>query len=242
VTSLASVRQGPVPAQEPRTTPPGGWPGLGSPANPPARPRPWPEITDTRTVTSLTTLGDAGPAAPRRIRWHFVGYPVVVAAAVAVGIAVGAGGGDGVRAAVTTGVATAAASAGDPAPAGVQTFGTTVTFEDGSTLTVGRPVPFTPEDVAFGGEDLPHHVKVKLTFVNNSDQVFDPSLTVGSVTSAGSEGEVVYQDDLDGPRGQVPPGKKITWWMGYGVTDAKDVTLTVRMGFLDYEDVTFAAE
>jgi hypothetical protein len=263
-----------VPTQVRQGTPPGGWPAVGSPVNHPARPQPWPElhaarpheaslhgtfnqapfdevrVHETRAVTSLTALRDAGPTDPRRVRWHLIGYPAAIVTAVVVGFAVGGaspGGAPGVNTGATASAVTASPAAlsrdgGAPGAAGVHPFGTTVTFEDGSTLTAGPPVAFTPRDIAFGGEELPHHVKFKVTFVNNGDQVFDPSLTVGTASAGDTEGEVVYSRDLDPPHSVVLPGKRVTWWMGFGVTDAKRATLTVRMGFGEYDDVTFTNE
>jgi hypothetical protein len=245
----------PVPAQTRQGTPPGGWPALGSPANPPARPQRWPEWHETRAANAFIPE----PAQPRRFR-HLVGYPIAIAASIAVGIAVGAtspGSGSPTgtdrAAAVTPTAAVATATAGAQAgvgagapgavrPDGVHGFGQIVTFADGSTLTAGAPVPFTPGDVAFGGDEFPQHVKVKVTFVNNSDKVFDPALTVGVASSGELEGAPVYQRGLDAPSARVLPGRRVSWWMGYGVADPRKVTLTVRMGFLDYADVTFTNE
>ena len=82
-------------------------------------------------------------------------------------------------------------------------------------------------------------MKFKVTFTNKSDEIFDPSLTAGDVSSGGEEGESVYQDGLDAPDNKLLPGKSVTWWMGYGVKDASKIQLTVRMGFLDYDDAIF---
>ena len=35
------------------------------------------------------------------------------------------------------------------------------------------------------------------------------------------------------------PGKSVTWWMGYGVPNQKDLQLEVNVGFLDYGTVIF---
>ena len=130
---------------------------------------------------------------------------------------------------------------GDSAAAddGVYSFGDTVTFEDGSTLTVAAPVAFRPKRFAAGGESFPAHVKYRATFTNNTDEVFDPSMTTANVTSGGVEGDSVYQDGLDAPENPVLPGKSVSWWMGYGVQEPADTQLTVTLGFLDYEDVIF---
>jgi hypothetical protein len=124
-------------------------------------------------------------------------------------------------------------------PDGVYHFGTTATFEDGSTLKAGQPVLFVRDQYAAGGEKQKHHVKVKLTFTNNTKKVFDPALTTESITSGDSEGDSVFQDGLDSPDNKILPGHKVTWWVGYGVKNPKKLELTVNMGFLDYDDVIF---
>jgi hypothetical protein len=185
------------------------------------------------------------PAGSRRSRRHLVGYPVAIAASLAIGIAIGGGLPAGEGPTPVTAVPSARTSGGAPAAAeraDLHPFGETVRFADGSTLTTGAPTPFTPTDVAFGGEEFPHHVKVKVTFVNNSEKVFDPTLSVGSVTSGDREGQPVYQTAFDPPDNAILPGKRVTWWLGFGVADPARVTLTVRMGFLDYQDAIFTNE
>lgn len=119
-------------------------------------------------------------------------------------------------------------------------WGQTVTFDDGSTLTCAKPVKFKRAEFAIGGENAKVLLKSQCTFVNGSDDTFEPGLTTASMTAGDTEGESVYQEGLDAPDNPVRPGKKVTWWVGYGVPSAKDVQLTVSLGFLDYDDVTFS--
>lgn len=124
-------------------------------------------------------------------------------------------------------------------PSDVYKFGQTVAFEDGSTLIASAPVKFSRAEYAAGGESFRQFVKFKITFTNKSGQVFDPTLTFTQVSSGETEGDEIFQDGLGSPSNKVLPGKKISWWSGYGVENAKDCQLTVQMGFLDYPDVTF---
>jgi hypothetical protein len=126
-----------------------------------------------------------------------------------------------------------------PATPAVYKFGQTVKFNDGNTLTVGKPVKFKRDEYASGGENQPIAVKFKLTFKNNSKTVFDPALTAGSVSAGGEEGESIYQTGLDAPENKVLPGKSVTWSMGYGVKSTSDLQLEVDMGFLEYGTVIF---
>jgi hypothetical protein len=123
---------------------------------------------------------------------------------------------------------------------GVYKFGQTVKFKDGSTLTVGKPVKFTPDEYAVTGEKKPVYVKFKSTFANNTKTIFDPALTSASASGGGEEGESVYQDGLDAPENKILPGKSVTWWMGYGVKSQQDLQLEITLGFLDdYGTVIF---
>lgn len=127
----------------------------------------------------------------------------------------------------------------DPKPEGVYAFGDTVVFDDGSKLTISKPVKFRPAEFASGGEKSKYHVKVKITFTNKSGEVFDPTLTTVKMSSADEEGEEVYQDGFDTPSNKLLPGKKVSWSAGFGIKSAKSQTVTVSMGMLDYADAIF---
>ena len=133
------------------------------------------------------------------------------------------------------------AAGGDEDPESF-TFGEVATLEDGSTLTVGEPVPMKRADVAAGGEDFDEFVKFQLTYTNNSDEPYDPSGTTTSLSSGDREGDEVFQPGLSYPESKVRPGRKITWRIGYGVDQPEDLQLTVSLGFLNgYDDVTFTS-
>ncbi|MDY7089721.1 MAG: hypothetical protein SYR96_32030 [Actinomycetota bacterium] len=158
--------------------------------------------------------------------------------------ACGAGGSDDTGEAVT-GVAAdtkqgaAADESEDKATPGVYKFGQTVKFKDGSTLTVGKPVKFKKDKYAAGGEGKKVFLKFQSTFTNGTKDVFDPALTSGSASGDGEEADSIYQDGLDAPENKILPGKKVSWWMGYGFTTAKEIQLEVNVGFLDYGTVIF---
>lgn len=156
-------------------------------------------------------------------------------------LACGGGGDD--TGEVTSGTNTAEADTtprNEETPDGVYKFGQTVKFNDGSTLTVGKPEKFKRDQWAAGGQKMKVFLKFKATFTNNTDEVFDPALTTGSASADGVEGESVYQDGLDAPDNKVLPGKKVTWYMGYGFPSAKKVQLEVNIGFLtNYDTVIF---
>jgi hypothetical protein len=133
-------------------------------------------------------------------------------------------------------------AAGGEEDAQLVAFGDVATFADGSTLTVGKPVPMKRSDVAAGGEEFDRFVKFEMTYVNNSSEPYDPSGTTTSLSSGGRELDEVFQPGLTYPEKKVRPGRKITWRTGYGVDDTKDLRLTVSLGFLNgYDEVTFTS-
>jgi hypothetical protein len=154
-------------------------------------------------------------------------------------IACGSGGGSSVDSSGSNGK-DAGSSGTATAPAGVYKFGQTIKFDDGSTLQVAKAVKFTPDQYAVTGAKKPEYVKFKATFVNKTNQVYDPSLTSASASAGGEEAESVYQDGLSTPDNKVLPGKSVTWWMGYGVKSQKDLQLQIDIGFLDHDAVIFA--
>jgi hypothetical protein len=134
---------------------------------------------------------------------------------------------------------TNAKAGGTSLPSGVAKFGSAVTFKDGSTLTCSAPVAFKRTEFAAGGDGAKAFLKARCTFSNRSDKVFNPAGTTGSMSADGVEGESVYQDGLGSPSNPVFPGKSVTWWMGYGVGSSNSVQLTVSLGFLNYDSITF---
>jgi hypothetical protein len=169
---------------------------------------------------------------------------VALVLALAGGWACGSGGGaddkgESVAGAAAADKTTAPAKDGESKPDGVYKFGQTVKFKDGSTLIVGKPVKFKKDKYAAGGEGKKVFLKFQATFTNGTKDVFDPALTTGSATGGGTEGESIYQEGLDAPDNKVLPGKKVTWWMGYGLDSDKDLQLEVNVGFLDYGTVIF---
>jgi hypothetical protein len=140
---------------------------------------------------------------------------------------------------VPTGSIPAAPAASSSAPSGVATFGSVVTFADKSTLTCTKPVSFVRDQYAAGGQNSSHFLKSKCTFVNNSANVFNPSLTSVSMSAGGAEGDQIFQDGLGTPTNPVLPSRSVSWVVGFGVDSTSDVQLTVRLGFLNYAEVTF---
>lgn len=198
-------------------------------------------------ILSIIGIVATRPTGRRSARWTAISGLVITVLTIVIVLATQAMYGkalDEVSKSLDTSVGTAGPS-GAPQSGGSQPtvdavkFGGTVTFKDSSTLTCETPVSFKRDQFAAGGENAMVLLKVKCTFTNRSGKTFEPGLTSGSMTADGVEGESVFQQGLDAPDNPVLSGRSVTWWMGYGLASSKDVQLTVRLGFLGYDAVTF---
>lgn len=128
-------------------------------------------------------------------------------------------------------------------PSAVAPFGEAVVYEDGLEVSVSAPVPFTPSEWAAGGEDYPSHVLVDVTITNGTDAPFEPTLVYLTASSAGTEGDQVFDSDNGlegGPMTSVLPGQSVTFTAGFGVTDPADVLVQVAPGMFEYDDALFS--
>ncbi len=117
------------------------------------------------------------------------------------------------------------------AEAGPLAFGETFTYEDGLSLTVGRPAPFSPSDVAAGAEGFSAAVRFSVTVVNGTTGNVEPAPFSATVQSADAEGSEVLEGDLIGPPSAVLlPGREATFSIGFAVQDAADLVMEVDPG------------
>lgn len=105
-------------------------------------------------------------------------------------------------------------------------FGETFEWEDGVKVMIETPTAFTPTEWAAGGEGYEHHVKMKVTIVNDSDAPLDASFASPTVQSGQREGDEVFDTDngLEGaPLSSVLPGRTVTFHSAYGIDDPSDI-------------------
>lgn len=125
-------------------------------------------------------------------------------------------------------------SSDEAADSGIAKFGQTYKWDDGLTVTISEPKSFKPGEYAAGGEKAKAHALFNITVTNGSDQPFDPSLFIATLTSGEEEGEQVFDSEngLEGsPNTKVLPGKKVKFTLGFGLKDLKDVVLEVTPDF-----------
>jgi len=111
------------------------------------------------------------------------------------------------------------------APAAESTLGQSFTYDDGLEVRVSEPRRFQPEDTS---SNFPMYLKFKVTVINASDQPYKPIDFSSSMSSDGAEGSAVYDSDMMPPQTTVLPGKRVSFWIGYGVTTDKSLTVQVQ--------------
>lgn len=141
----------------------------------------------------------------------------------------------------------------DPAPeqpeapvAGELAFGEMMTWDDGVSLTVSVPEPYTPSDFAVGATHA-NNVVFTLTITNNSTEDLQPlplpALSPGDqdVSQIFDIGSDVFRpgDDVGFPPAEtIEPGGSVSWRAAWSVDDPSSLTLQVAPNFL-YPSATF---
>jgi hypothetical protein len=110
-------------------------------------------------------------------------------------------------------------------------FGKSHTWDDGVSVTVGKPKEFKPSRFAVVEKEK-RYVKFTVTVVNKSDKPLDLGLTYISVQSSNEEAHHLF-DSLSGLKGppdtKVSKGRESQFVLGFGVADTKDVVMEVAL-------------
>jgi PBP1b-binding outer membrane lipoprotein LpoB len=126
---------------------------------------------------------------------------------------------------------------------GTLKFGQVRTYEDGVSISVSTPKPFTPNAEAMGATPGQKAMVYTIVITNGSKVPLRPS-AYANVSSAGAESSMIADVGNpigsigSSPSGTILPGKTIKWLEGYSIADPKDVTFQVSPGF-KYEDAIF---
>jgi hypothetical protein len=121
-------------------------------------------------------------------------------------------------------------------------FGETVSFDDGMHVTIDQPKAFKPSEYAAGTEGYTHFVKFRVTIDNRSGKTFDPTMAMTSVMSGDTQGSEVYDSDRNlggGPTTKLLNGRKVTYTVGFGVEDPKDIVVQFDLSF-DHETAMYS--
>lgn len=110
-------------------------------------------------------------------------------------------------------------------------FGRSHTWDDGLTVTVGKPKNFKPSKWAVVKESK-RYVRFDITVVNKSDKRIDIGLTAISLESRNKEEDELF-DSVSGLKGppdtEISKGQKSEFDVGFGVADPKDLLMEVTL-------------
>lgn len=129
------------------------------------------------------------------------------------------------------------------ADAGPLKFGETFTYENGVSISVGAPTPFKPSEYAAVEGEAAAYLAFPITIVNGSTTNLDVAMWHGTLQSANTEAEKVYDSESlgDEPSTTLLPGREATFKVGYGVQNPNDLVFEVTPGIVEYEDAFFTS-
>jgi hypothetical protein len=121
-------------------------------------------------------------------------------------------------------------------------FGDTMVWDDGVSMTVSAPEPFTPSDLS-AGADQAENLVFTLTITNDSSENVQP-VVLSTLSSDGTEATRIFDVGAEGGQVGIPPttavlpGESITWREAWSVADAASLTMQTAPSF-QYEQVVF---
>jgi hypothetical protein len=110
-------------------------------------------------------------------------------------------------------------------------FGKSHRWDDGVTLTVGKPKKFQPSEYT-ALKETKRYLKFTVTVVNKSNKSLDLGLTYISAESSNEEAHQVFDSGtgLQGPPdAKLREGRATTFDVGFGVADTKDVVMEIAL-------------
>jgi hypothetical protein len=110
-------------------------------------------------------------------------------------------------------------------------FGKSYTWDDGVSVTVGKPTKFKPSAYAVVHKSK-RYLKFTVIVVNESNKPIDLGLTYISVKSSNEAAHEVF-DSMSGLRGppvtKVLKGRESKFEVGFGVADPKDMVMEIAL-------------
>ena len=123
------------------------------------------------------------------------------------------------------------------------TFGQAYTFDDGLSVTVGKPKKFKPSPYSSltNVNDWPAYRSFQVVVVNGTKKKFDASMFTVTVQSKDEEGEEVFDSEkgIEGaPQTTLLPGRQSKFKIVWGVKDPNDLVMDVDVDF-EHESITY---
>lgn len=116
-----------------------------------------------------------------------------------------------------------------------KSFGETVTYDNGVSVTISAPVPFTPSPDASGQAVGYTNLQFTVTVVNGTKEALD---IPGWPTAANDDSAIVDATVGQHHAESLAPGATVSWDEAFSVADPSNVTLSYAPG-LDAATATF---
>ncbi len=120
-------------------------------------------------------------------------------------------------------------------------FGQTVTWDDGISLSISAPETYEPTEAAADSDGFDEAVKFVVTVTNDTQESFSLLFVITEVTSGGADGAQIfdYGEGLGLSFEDLPVGEEVDIDQAFAVEDANDVVITVTPDLL-YDEVEFS--
>lgn len=115
-------------------------------------------------------------------------------------------------------------------------FGEAATYEDGLSISVSSPAPYTPDQYA-AGADFATSLSFTITITNGTGENLD-AFAYTTITSGGQAGSQVFDGNTTYPSGVILPGQTLSWVENWSVADPNSIVLSIQPGF-DYDEAIF---
>ena len=125
---------------------------------------------------------------------------------------------------------------------GIFAFGEVKTYEDGVSISVSAPSPYTPTEYA-AGADQANNVVFTLVITNGSDKPLEP-IIYSRLSSGGVEGSTIFDSGNAvgevsiSPTTVILPGQTVQWLEAWSIADPASITFQTSPSF-EYEDAIF---
>lgn len=120
---------------------------------------------------------------------------------------------------------------GDSSDSLTKKFGSTFTWDDGSSITVSKPKAYKPSKWAAIPKKFPHYVIMTVTLKNGTSDPVDAMMWSLSATTGDAQSEQVFDENTELPTAKILPGKTLKYKVAFGVKKGKDFVVVVQYGF-----------
>ena len=118
-------------------------------------------------------------------------------------------------------------------------FGRVYTWDNGLGVTISKPKPYQPTDVA-SFDKAPAYLAWDVTLVNKTGKTYDASM-FSTTAQSGDVEAAIYDEPKLRPSPSTPllDGRQARFQVGYGVQNPRDVVMQVNSGDFDLKPVIY---